>query len=188
MLAFPTFRYVLFGLFALSVLVALGSWAIRGRRLNPFGRTARTLRAVTDPVIVPLERWLLRRGRNPQQAPWWLVGIVVVGGIVALWVVQWGFSIVYVALAAERGGPRSILQLVIYYTGQLLTLAIIVRVIGSWLGVTRYNRWMRPAYWLTDWIVRPISRFVPPFGMFDLSPLVAWFLIYLLTSFLLGII
>ncbi|KPK09185.1 MAG: hypothetical protein AMS20_00910 [Gemmatimonas sp. SG8_28] len=80
------------------------------------------------------------------------------------------------------------LQLVVYYGSQLLLLALILRVIGSWFGIGRFNRWMRPAYVLTDWIVEPLRRVVPPIGMFDLTPLVAWFLILLLRGFLLGLL
>jgi YggT family protein len=47
---------------------------------------------------------------------------------------------------------------------------------------------MRPAYVLTDWMVEPLRRVVPPIGMFDLTPLVAWFLILLLRGFLLGLL
>jgi len=58
-----------------------------------------------------------------------------------------------------------------------LIIALIVRVIGSWFGKGRFNRWMRPAYRLTDWIVEPLRRFVPPIGMIDITPLVAWLLL-----------
>ena len=54
----------------------------------------------------------------------------------------------------------------------LLKVALIVRVISSWFGRGEYSRWLRPAYWLTDWLIRPLRRVVPPVGMFDLTPLV----------------
>jgi len=56
-------------------------------------------------------------------------------------------------------------------------------VISSWFGIFRYSRWIRPAYLLTDWIVVPIRRLLPPTGMFDFSPLVAWLVLYLLRLF-----
>jgi YggT family protein len=49
---------------------------------------------------------------------------------------------------------------------------------------------MRPVYALTDWLVEPIRRVVPPLGMFDLSPFVAlivlWGLRYILLAALGG--
>jgi YggT family protein len=59
-------------------------------------------------------------------------------------------------------------------------VALFVRVIVSWLGGLRYARWMRPIYLLTDWLVKPIQRHMPPFGMLDLSPLVAYLVLMVL--------
>ncbi|NOT09343.1 MAG: YggT family protein [Gemmatimonadales bacterium] len=64
--------------------------------------------------------------------------------------------------------------------------AIAVRVVGSWIGFGRYARWMRPAYLLTDWLIEPIRRRLPAFGMLDLSPIVAYFALWLLRGFLLS--
>jgi len=61
-------------------------------------------------------------------------------------------------------------------------------VIAAWFGMFRYSRWMRPAYILTDWIVGPIRRVVPPIGSFDLSPVVAMFALSLLRQILLSIV
>jgi YggT family protein len=82
--------------------------------------------------------------------------------------------------AAGASGPRSILRLFVYYAGQLVIIALIVRVIGSWFHVSRLNRWMRPAYLLTDWIINPLRRVIPPIGMIDITPLVAWLLLQIL--------
>src|SRR2546422_7025498 len=50
------------------------------------------------------------------------------------------------------------------------------------------SRWIRPAYILTDWIVEPIRRVVPPLGGFDLSPLVAMFALSILRQVLLSLL
>jgi YggT family protein len=126
----------------------------------------------------------VRRGRNPQHAPWWLLGFVTVGGIVLLTVVQWLLATAASVVVTAGSGTSGVLRLVVYLSGQVVLLALIVRVVGSWFGAGRYNRWMRPAYVLTDWIVRPLQRFVPPFGMIDITPLVAW----LLLDLVLGIV
>ena len=170
-------RYVAFGLALLSAAVATGSWAVRTRRINPFSRTARTIRRTTDPVLAPIERWLVRRGGNPQQAGWWLVGVAIVGGILVITVGQWLVVQGSGIAQATTGGPRALLRVLVHYASQLLLLAIVVRVIGSWFGVGRYTRWMRPFYGLTDWIVRPLQQVIPRFGMIDVTPIVAWIVI-----------
>ena len=41
---------------------------------------------------------------------------------------------------------------------------------------------------LSDWIIEPIRRVLPPFGMIDFSPLVAWLVLSIVRSFLLSAI
>lgn len=172
--------------FLAAVVLALGSWAVTTRRLSPFGFAARTIRTVTDPLLAPLERFLVRRGRNPQNAPAWLVGLVTAAGIALLLLGQWLLTTLAAAVTAAHAGPRGVVRLVLYLAGQLVLLALIVRVAGSWFGAGRYTRWMRPAYLLTDWIVRPLQRFVPPLGAVDITPLVAWLLLQLVLGLVLS--
>jgi YggT family protein len=61
----------------------------------------------------------------------------------------------------------------------LLMAAILVRVIASWFGISPYSRWMRPVMALTDWLIDPIRRLMPPVGMIDLSPMVAWLVLWI---------
>ena len=39
---------------------------------------------------------------------------------------------------------------------------------------------------LTDWIIEPIRRILPPFGMIDFSPLVAWLVLTLVRGFVMS--
>lgn len=65
-------------------------------------------------------------------------------------------------------------------------IALVVRIVGSWIGATPHTRWMRPFVVLTEWMLAPLRRVVPPFGMFDLTPLVAWILLQLARGYVLG--
>jgi YggT family protein len=47
---------------------------------------------------------------------------------------------------------------------------------------------MRPIVFLTDWLLEPLRRLIPPLGMFDISPLVAWLLLILARSLVLGLL
>jgi len=164
-------RYSVFALFVGAAAVAAGGWAVRTRRVSPFSPLGRTLRNATDPILKPIEYRLVRSGGNPVNAGWWLFGMSL-----AQWIVG---QLSRVSYAARGGG---LLRLIVSYAVQVLQLAIIIRVIGSWMGVGRYNRWMRPVYLLTDWILEPLRRIIPPFAMgdmaIDLSPLVALLLLW----------
>jgi YggT family protein len=166
-------RYAVFVLFALSALVALGSWLVRTRRVSPFSPFGRGLRSVTDPIVRPVEKRLVRLGGNPVNAGWWLVVVVAAGGVIFISLIGWAFNTFHVVTWAAERGPRATLLLVVDLAYNILFYAVIIRIIGSWLGFFRYNRWMRPVYALTDWLIEPIRRVIPPVGMFDLSPIVA---------------
>ena len=60
-----------------------------------------------------------------------------------------------------------------------------MRVIAAWFGMFRYSKWIQPAYILSDWIVEPVRRIVPPMGGLDLSPIVVMFLLSVLRRILL---
>ncbi len=178
---------VLTGLF-FAATVAVTHWAVRRKHLAPFGPWPRFVRSMSDPVIHPLERRIVRAGRNPQDAPMWLLGIVVAGGLVLLTLMGWLAAAWFRYGSLIGAGPRGWAFLVVNSTFGILTTALIVRIIGSWFGIGRYRSWMKPAYWLTDWLLNPISRFLPPMGMIDFSPLVAWVLLMVLRGFILGFI
>lgn len=188
MLFFDILRYAVFAVFAFSGAVALGSWALRTRRISPFGTFGQLVRRSTDTVLAPIETWQLRRGGNPQHAPWWLLGGSVAGGIIVITAADW-LSGFFARLGfAASSGPRGLVRLGVFYAVQFVLLALIIRVIGSWFGAGRVNRWVGWTYRLTDWIVEPLRRVIPPLGMIDITPIVAWFLLQFLLSLVLGLI
>jgi len=185
--AYDVLRLVVLAVALAAALLSVGSWAVTSRRISPFSRLARVIRALSDPVLRPIEHGLVRQGRNPQDAPWWLLGMAIVGGILLLTLSQWLIEMALRVVAAEEAGPRALARLGVYLLVQLLSLALFARVIGSWIGAGRYNRWLRPAYRLTDWIVEPLRRFIPPIGIVDITPLAAWLLLQILLAILLKV-
>jgi YggT family protein len=177
-----------FGLVVLAAVVALGSWLVRTRRVSPFGVFGKTLRSVTDPIVRPVERRVVRLGGNPTHAGGWLVVITAVAGILLLSLAGWLVGTFQTARDAATGGTRGTFSLIVDLAYRILFAALIVRVIAAWFGMFRYSRWVRPAYILTDWIVGPIRRVVPPLGAVDLSPLVAMMVLSILRQILLSML
>src|ERR1700757_4069082 len=91
---------------AYAVIVAVTSWAARRRHIGPFGPWPKFVRRISDPVLRPLERRMVRLGGNPQDASFWLIGIVVVLGLVFLSLVQWLIGFWYTVIALGQAGPR----------------------------------------------------------------------------------
>jgi YggT family protein len=135
---------------------------------------------MTDPIMRPVERRIVRMGGNPSHAGGWLIVLTAVAGIVLLSLAGWFLTTFARVAAAAVGGPRTTLSLIVEIAYRILIYALIVRVIAAWFGLFRYSRWVRPAYILTDWVVEPLRRVVPSVGAFDITPLVAWFALWLL--------
>lgn len=162
-----------------ALVVGLTQWAVRTKRLSPFGAWARFARRIGDPVLLPLERRIIRAGGSPQDAPFWLIGIAVVGGLLLVTLVNWLIGFGYGLVALSAAGPREWLIAAVSWVFRILMIALIVRVIASWVGISPYARWMRPVVALTDWLLEPLRRVLPPFGPLDLSPLVAYLLLWI---------
>lgn len=169
---------------ALAV-VCLVDWAVRTRRINPFSATARFFRTSVDPLFAPIERRIVRAGGLPSSAPWWALAAVVLGGILAISVVGFVRDQLLFAGGALQAGGGGLYVLLVSWTLGLLNIALLVRVVTSWVRVSPYSPWVRWAYVLTEPILRPLRRVIPTLGMIDVTPIVAYFLLQLLGSFLL---
>lgn len=185
--AMTVVRYAVFGVVAVAAALAFGAMAVQRRMLNPFGRPARGIRNLTDPMLKPIERRILRSGGNPQSAPWWLIGVALVLGIVTISGIEWLLGQGMVFSAAVEGGGRNMIYLLVSWTFNLLMISLFVRFIGSWIGATEYTKWFRPFFLMTEWMLQPIRRIMPLFGPFDFSPAVAWLLLTLLRPVVLGL-
>lgn len=165
---------------AAVVLCAL-DWAVRTRRLNPFGAAARFSRKVVDPMIRPVERTLLRAGGRPATAPLWAALGAIVLIILVVSLLQFvGGVLEQVLFGMSR--PAAIPVILLGWIFAVLRLALIVRVLASWMGSLQSSRWVRWTYPLTEWMLAPLRRIIPTIGMVDITPLVAWFALGLLES------
>jgi YggT family protein len=168
-------RALALGMVGVAGVVALTHWAVRTKRIGPFSGWSRTVRRIGDPVLRPLERRMLRAGASPDSASYWLFGLAILAALLLISAVRWIFGFVYGIAALSTAGPRAWLVAAVDSIFWILMAALFVRVISGWLGVSPYRPAMRPVYWLTEWLLRPIRRLLPRTGMIDLSPLVAYF-------------
>ena len=67
---------------------------------------------------------------------------------------------------------------------EVLTMAILIRVILSWFSRGSTSLLANILYQVTEPILAPLRRIIPRVGMFDLTPLVAIILLQLIASFL----
>lgn len=167
---------------------ALASWATANRRLSPFGAIARFTRQRIDPLFRPAEQRLLLVGGQPAHAPWWTLAAVVVGGLVVISLLQFVLGELVQMRAAASYGTRGVVRMVVSWAFAVVKLAIIARVVASWVGGSRYAKWWRWAFTITDPFMEPLRRVLPTFGPIDVSPIVAYFGVVLLQGLVLNVL
>jgi YggT family protein len=176
-------RQVLFWIALVVALIALLDWLVRTRRVQPFGVIARFCRRYVDPLMLPVERRIVRSGGQPASAPWWSLVVVVVGGLLLITLLEFLGSF-FVQLFWGLSSPGRFGLLLVSWIFAVLRIALIVRVISTWFQVSPYSRWIRWSYVLTEWMLAPLRRIVPTFGPVDITPIVAFLLLALLQGFL----
>jgi YggT family protein len=155
--------------------------------LNPFGWSSITIRRLTDPVIGPVRRTLARMTVDPKYAPL----VAILAAILLGWFVLQLVSGIANTLAGimVSAGAHSVIATMGYLLYGLLglySLAIFVRIILSWGTVGYSNRLMRFLINVTEPLLGPLRRMVPPVGVFDISPIVAFIVIWLLQAAVAG--
>lgn len=173
----------------LSIAVVFGvicvlDWAVRTRKISPFNAVARFCRSTIDPFIAPIERRVVRAGGNPSSAPLWALAAVVVGGILLLVFLDLVRIEVVRSMVASQEGSAGIFHLLVTWTFSLLKIALVVRVISSWLPISPFSVWVRWSYLLSEPILAPLRRVVPLLGGLDITPIIAYFLLNIIESLL----
>jgi len=150
--------------------------------VNPFTWHARNVRRVTDPVINPVRRMLLAFRLDPAVAPFIVVILLI---LVLVLAVQFAGNllntvagILYVVANRRPGGPSAIVGYLLFGFLGLYTLAIFCRIILSWVGASYGSRLMRFLIQLTEPLLGPLRRYLPTVGMFDISPIVAFLIVW----------
>ena len=176
-------RVALFWIALVVAIIATLDWLVRTRRVPPFGAVARFCRRYIDPMLVPVERRVLRRGGVPSSAPWWALAVVVVGGLLLLALLEF-LGRLFLQVAWGASSPGRLGMMLVSWAFTVLRIALIVRVISSWFQISPWSKWIRWSYVLTEWMLAPLRRIVPTFGPVDITPLVAFILLMILQSVL----
>jgi YggT family protein len=177
-------RTVLLSVALVFGVICVLDWAVRTRKISPFNAIARFCRSTIDPLIAPIERKVVRAGGTPAAAPLWALAAVVVGGILLLTFLDFIRLEIAQSIIASQNGAAGIFHLLVSWTFTILKIALLVRVISSWLPISPYSVWVRWSYFLSEPILAPMRRIVPSLGGLDITPILAYFLLNLTESLL----
>jgi YggT family protein len=170
-------RFILVISAAVFALFCVLDWMVRTRRLNLFGSVARFSRSRIDPILEPVERRILAAGGNPASAPLWALAAVVIGGILLISVLDFLRAEIMGLAFALQTGPSGILRLAVGWTFDFVRIAILVRVVTSWLPISPYSPWIRWSYAVSEPILKPLRQIIPSMGPIDITPIIAYFII-----------
>lgn len=169
------------------VLLMLLRFVVNYTDMNPFSRTVLTVRRLTDPLLMPVRRSLASFGVDPKVAPLITVLLAILVGWFAVQLTDSILgTIAGVLLSAQQRRFIALVGFVLYGLLDIYSILIFIRIIFSWGMVSQRNRIMRFLLNVTDPLLVPLRRMIPPFGMLDLSPIVAFILIWLFKAAIAG--
>lgn len=140
---------------------------------------AQAILKLTSPVIVPVRRMVPPVGRLDTATV--LVAFIIQYVTILLLLLILGTSSDFLPIAVTATVNLVLLSL------RLFIFAIIIRVILSWVSPGGYNPALALIYSMTDRILQPIRRIIPPLGGLDLSPLFAIILLTAVTIIVVGL-
>ena len=157
---------------------------------NPFGFVGRTgfkIRKITERFVYPAARFLANFRVDTRLAPLVTMFIALVLTYFASQIIGNTFFIIDgLSAGIATGNPKIFIGFVLYGLLSVLILFIFIRFIASWFVFTR-NTFLGFVMRVTNPIMLPFQKLIPPLGMFDLSAMVVLILIGLLQSLVLNI-
>lgn len=148
--------------------------------LNPFSRPVILIRRWTDPLVNPVRRPIVQMGFSPNVAPLVVILIAILLGYFAS---QFIGTVLATAAGLIRSvmfrSPISFIGWLIFGALAMYSLMIFARIILSW-GVSPHNRLLHFLIRVTEPVLGPFRRVIPPLGMIDISPIIVLLLLDLL--------
>lgn len=148
--------------------------------LNPFAWTSRTVRRLSDPFVIPVRGGLRGFGVDPKFAP---VVVILIAILLGWFVLQLVTTIAAMAegiiASVQSGAVFRLIGFIIYGLISIYILFIIIRIIFSWGMLSYRNRLMRFLVDVTEPLLGPLRRMIPPLGPMDISPMVAILILWI---------
>jgi uncharacterized protein YggT (Ycf19 family) len=154
---------------------------------NPFGRVPYHLTRITEPMVRPVRSQFgggryLRFDLIPLVMG---VLILVTGLFIASMIGQLGAIITAILgnITSRAIASAAMMGELIKLIGLLYVVAIFLRLFLPFFGVGYRNKFFHFLFAITEPLLKPLRRFFVA-GMFDFSPIVAMFIVQILTGFL----
>jgi YggT family protein len=171
--------YIIIGAIVGVILLILARVLVNYADMNPFSRTALNVRQFSDPLVNPVRRILISYGLDQKLAPFVTILIAILIGWMLLELVSAViFTVRGVLTSLQHGALRPLMGYVLFGVLAVYSLLIVARIILSW-GMSFGTRTMRFLVRVTEPILGPFRRVIPPLGMFDISPIIVLLILQL---------
>lgn len=185
-----TFLFVQWAVVA-AIIAVIALMVIRliadAANLNPFSRLSLLIRQLSDPFVSRMRRGLMGFGIDPKYSP---VVVILIAILLGYFVLQLAETLAYTAAgllnSVRLGAMVSALGFVIYGAVSIYIILIFMRIVFSWGMVSYSNRIMRFLVNTTEPLLGPLRRIVPPLGTLDISPIVAFLILWLFQQAIAG--
>ncbi len=186
---YPIIWLILWGAFLAFVALLLLRLIFNYADPNPFGAVGRfgfKIRKITERFVYPAARFLATYRINTRYAPLLSILIAFVLTYFTSRIIENTFYIIDgLTCSVTFGEPKFFVGFVLYALLSVLVLFIFIRFISSWFVFTR-KTFLGFVMRVTDPIMRPVQKLIPPIGMFDISAMIVLLLIGFLQSLVLS--
>ncbi len=180
--------YVIVGAIIGIIVLVLARVIVNYSDMNPFNRTAITIRQFSDPLVNPVRRILISYGLDQKLAPFVTILIAILIGWLLLELVS---SVVFtlrgVLTSMQHGAIRPLIGYLLFGVLAVYSMLIVMRIILAW-GMSYGNRLMRFLVRVTEPVLGPFRRIIPPLGMFDISPMIVLLILQLFQRAIAGVL
>jgi len=187
---YPIVWLILWGAFLVFLILLILRLIFNYADPNPFGAVGRfgfKIRKITERFVYPAARFLANFRIDTRFAPLVTIFIALVLTYFASRIIGDTFFVLDGLTAGiATGNPKMIIGFVLYGLLSVLILFIFIRFISHWFVFTR-NTFLGFVMRVTNPIMLPFQKLIPPIGMFDISAMVVLILISLLQSFVLSV-
>jgi YggT family protein len=148
--------------------------------LNPFSWSSLTIRRLSDPFIMPVRRSLVGFGFDPKYSPLVVILLAILLGWFVLQLAETiTGTVAGLIVSVQSGRMVAALGFILHGLISIYMLLIVIRIIFSWGMVSYSNRVMRLLVKTTEPLLGPLRRIIPPLGPMDISPIVAYLILWL---------
>jgi YggT family protein len=157
---------------------------------NPFGKVGRLafkLRKITERLVEPSKNFLFKMNIKAKIAPLLTVLVFCIFGYFTLRLfADVLFTIDGVTTSAMNGSVVKVVGFLLYGLLGIYSLLIVIRIVFSWF-MSFMNPVMRFLMKITDPILVPLRRLMPPVMMLDISPIIVIFILGFLQTAVAGV-